>query len=122
VALAAASLLQMAFFLGGGVVLWVTATFAIVAASCAAIVLVAFDTELFPTEVRGTSNALLLVCAVAGSAAGLLVATNLDHVLGGLGPAIAVCGFAPLLAAALVLPWLPEPADRTLDEVSPSEV
>ncbi|HMF82594.1 MAG TPA: MFS transporter [Acidimicrobiia bacterium] len=121
-ALAAASLLQMAFFLGGGVVLWVTATFAIIAASCAAIVLVAFDTELFPTEVRGTSNALLLVCGVAGSAAGLLVATNLDDVLGGLGPAIAVCGFAPLLAAVFVLPWLPEPADRTLDEVSPSEV
>src|SRR5947208_3640029 len=122
VALAAASILQMAFFLGGGLVLWVTATFAIIAASCAAIVLVAFDTELFPTEVRGTSNALLLVCAVVGSAAGLLVATNLDDVLGGLGPAIAVCGVAPLLAAALVLPWLPEPADRTLDEVSPSEV
>ena len=122
VALAAATILQMAFFLGGGLVLWVTATFAIIAASCAAIVLVAFDTELFPTEVRGTSNALLLVCAVLGSAAGLLVATNLDDVLGGLGPAIAVCGVAPLIAAALVLPWLPEPADRTLDEVSPSEV
>ena len=29
---------------------------------------------------------------------------------------------APLLAAALVLPWLPEPAARSLDEVSPSEV
>jgi MFS family permease len=122
VALGAASLLQMAFFLGGGAVLWVTATFAIIAASCAAIVLVAFDTELFPTEVRGTSNALLLVCGVTGSAAGLLVATNLDNVLGGLGPAIAVCGFAPLLAAVLILPWLPEPATRTLDEVSPSEV
>src|SRR2546421_813366 len=122
VALAAATILQMAFFLGGGIVLWVTATFAIIAASCAAIVLVAFDTELFPTEVRGTSNALLLVCAVVGSAAGLLVATNLDDVLGGLGPAIAVCGVAPLLAAALVLPWLPEPAARTLDEVSPSEI
>jgi hypothetical protein len=50
------------------------------------------------------------------------VATNLDDVLGGLGPAIAVCGVAPLLAAALVLPWLPEPAARSLDEVSPSEV
>jgi hypothetical protein len=39
-----------------------------------------------------------------------------------LGPAIAVCGIAPLLAAIFVLPWLPEPAARTLDEVSPSEV
>ncbi len=121
-ALVAASLLQMAFFLGGGIVLWLTATFAILAASCAAIVLVAFDTELFPTEVRGTSNALLLVCAVTGSAAGLLLATNIDDVVGGLGPAIAICGVAPLLAAVFVLPWLPEPADRTLDEVSPSEV
>jgi MFS family permease len=122
VALAAATILQMVFFLGGGLVLWVTATFAIIAASCAAIVLVAFDTELFPTEVRGTSNALLLVCAVVGSAAGLLLATNLDDVLGGLGPAIALCGIAPLLAAVFILPWLPEPAARTLDEVSPSEV
>jgi predicted MFS family arabinose efflux permease len=116
-----ATAFQMAFFLGSGVVLWLTATVAIVAASCAAIVLAAFDTELFPTETRGTSNALLLVCAVAGSASGLVLATNLEDVVGGLGPAIAVCGVAPLLAAAFVMPWLPEPADRNLDDVSPSE-
>ena len=50
------------------------------------------------------------------------LATNLDDVVGGLGPAIAICGVAPLLAAAFVMPWLPEPADRELDDVSPSEV
>ena len=102
-----ATILQMAFFLGGGLVLRVTATFAIVAASCAAIVLVVFDTELFPTEVRGTSNVLLLVCAVVGSAAGLLVATNLDDVLGGLGPAIAVCGVAPFARSGFRAPARP---------------
>jgi MFS family permease len=122
VGLAAATVFQMIFFLGNGAVLWVASTFAILAASGAAIVLAAFDTELFPTETRGTSNALLLVCAVTGSAAGLLLATNLDDVVGGLGPAIAICGVAPLLAAALVMPWLPEPADRELDDISPSEV
>jgi predicted MFS family arabinose efflux permease len=122
VGLAVASVFQMAFFLGNGPVLWFAATFAIIAASAAAIVLAAFDTELFPTEVRGTSSALLLVCAVAGSAAGLLLATNLEDVVGGLGPAIALCGFAPLLAAAFVMPWLPEPAERKLDDISPSEV
>ena len=122
VGLAVATVFQMTFFLGNGAVLWFASTFAIVAASGAAIVLAAFDTELFPTEVRGTSNALLLVCAVTGSAAGLLLATNLDDVVGGLGPAIAICGVAPLLAAAFVMPWLPEPADRELDDVSPSEV
>ena len=60
--------------------------------------------------------------AVAGSAAGLLLATNLEDAVGGLGNAIALCGIAPLLAATLVVPWLPEPAARTLDDVSPSEV
>ena len=122
IGLALASLLQMGFFLGGGLTLWVTSTFAIVAAACAGIVLGAFDTELFPTEVRGTSNALLLGCAVAGAAAGLLLATNLEDAVGGLGNAIAICGIAPLVAAALVVPWLPEPAARTLDDISPSEV
>jgi MFS family permease len=122
VGLAVATVFQMTFFLGSGAVLWLASTIAIVAASSAAIVLAAFDTELFPTETRGTSNALLLVCAVAGSAGGLLLATNLEDVVGGLGAAIAVCGVAPLLAAALVMPWLPEPADRNLDDVSPSEV
>jgi predicted MFS family arabinose efflux permease len=122
VGLAVATVFQMIFFLGDGAVLWLASTFAILAASGAAIVLAAFDTELFPTEVRGTSNALLLVCAVAGSAAGLLLATNVDEVVGGLGPAIAICGIAPLLAAAFVMPWLPEPADRKLDDISPSEV
>lgn len=122
VALAVATVFQMSFFLGSGAVLWIASTFAIIAASGAAIVLAAFDTELFPTEVRGTSSALLLVCGVIGSAAGLLLATNIDDPVGGLGPAIAICGVAPLLAAAFVMPWLPEPADRKLDDVSPSEV
>ncbi len=122
IALAGASALQMAFFLGSGATLWITSTLAIVAAACAGLALGAFGTELFPTEVRGTSNALLLVCGVAGSATGLLLATNLDTVVGGLGPAIALCGIAPVIAAFLVLPWLPEPAHHPLDEVSPSEV
>jgi MFS family permease len=122
VALVLASLFQIAFFLGGGSVLWITSTLAIIAAACAGLALGAFDAEMFPTEVRGTSNALLLVCGVAGSATGLLLATNLDGVLGGLGRSIALCGAAPLIAALLVLPWLPESADRALDDVSPSAV
>ncbi len=122
IALILSSGLTMGFFLGDGGILWLTSTFAIVAAACAGLVIGAFETELFPTEVRGTSNALLLVCAVSGSVTGLLLATNLESTVGGLGNAIALCGIAPVLAAVLVLPFLPEAADRTLDEVSPSEV
>ena len=122
VALAAATGLTMTFFLGSGAVLWLTSTFGIIAAASAGLAIGAFQTELFPTEVRGTSSALLLVCAVAGSAVGLLLATNLDDVVGGLGQAIALCGVAALVAAFLVVPFLPEPAHQALDEVSPSEV
>jgi MFS family permease len=80
------------------------------------------EAELFPTEVRGSSNALLLVCYVAGSAVGLLAAGQLSDPMGGLGYAIALCGIAPLLAAVFLLPRLPESQGRELDDVSPSEV
>ena len=112
----------MAFFLGGGALLWIAPTFAIVAAACGGLALGTLDAELFPTEVRGTSNGFLLVCAVAGSAVGLVLATQLKDVVGGLGPGIAVCGIAPLIAAFFVVPRLPETVARRLDDVSPSEV
>ena len=76
--------------------------------------------DLFPTEARGTSSGFLLVSGVAGSAVGLVVATQLRDVVGGLGPAIALCGIASLLAAVFVVPRLPETAERHLDDVSPS--
>jgi MFS family permease len=122
VALALATGMTMTFFLGSGAVLWITSTLGIVAAACAGLAIGAFHSELFPTEVRGTSNALILVCAVAGSAVGLLAATQLDDVVGGLGRAIALCGIGALVAAFFVLPFLPEPAHHALDDVSPSEL
>ena len=95
---------------------------AILFAGGATIALGTLDAELFPTEVRSTGNALLLVCGVAGSVVGLLLAGLLADEIGGLGPAIAVCGLAPLIAAVLVVPRLPEAAHRDLDDVSPSEM
>jgi MFS family permease len=117
-----ASVFQMAFFLGSGVLLWIMPTIAIVAAACAGLGVGAANAELFPTEARGTSNGFLLTCGVAGAAVGLLVATHLEHLVGGLGPAIALCGIAPLAAALLIVPRLPETRARTLEEISPSEV
>jgi MFS family permease len=122
VGLLVATIFQAAFFLGDDAVLWITPVVAIIAAACAALALGTLDAELFPTEVRGTSSGFLLVSAVAGSAVGLVLATQLKSVVGGLGPAIALCGIASLLAALFVVPRLPETADRRLDDVSPSEV
>jgi hypothetical protein len=51
-----------------------------------------------------------------------VLATQLRDVVGGLGPAIALCGIASLLAAVFVVPRLPETAERRLDDVSPSGV
>jgi len=117
-----ATLLQVTFFIGSGALLWIAPTFAIVAAACGGLALATLDGELFPTEVRGSSNGFLLVCAVTGSAVGLVLATQLKDVVGGLGPGIAVCGIAPLIATIFVVPRLPETVDRRRDDVSPSEV
>jgi MFS family permease len=119
--LVVASAFQMSFFLTGGWFLWVSPMIAIVAALAGGLALGALDSELFPTEVRGTSNGFLLVCGVAGAAVGLVLATSLKDAVGGLGPAIALCGVAPLVAAFFIVPRLPETADRRLDEISPSE-
>jgi MFS family permease len=112
----------MIFFLGQGALLWAFMTIAIVAAAPAALAVGTMDAEMFPTEVRGTSNALLLVAYVLGSIVGLVLAGSLSDTIGGLGKAIALCGIAPIIAAIFLLPRLPESGGHALDDVSPSEV
>jgi MFS family permease len=122
VSLLAGTALTMTFFLVGGPVLWIVSTLAIVAAASSTLTIGTMDAEMFPTEVRGSSNGLMLVAYVAGSAVGLLAAGWLAGPLGGLGRAIALCGLGPLIAALFLIGRLPESAHRALDEVSPSEV
>jgi len=121
IALALATATQMIFFLGGGLTLWVMSAVSIFMAGAGGIALGALDAELFPTEVRATSNAMLYVIAVLGSATGLVVAGGLADALGGLGHSVALTGIGSLLVALIVVPLLPEPAARSLDEVSPTQ-
>ncbi len=118
VALVVATVSLMAFFLIGGSPLWVAETIYIVAAASAGVAVGALDVELFPTEVRGSTSGVLLVCGVAGSVTGLLLTAVLEGPVG-LGPAIALCGLASLLAA-LLLPFVPETAAQRLDDISPT--
>jgi MFS family permease len=120
VALFLGTLAQMGFFLVGGPAMWLASAVAIALAGVAAPALGAFSGELFPTEIRGTANAFLLVAGVLGSALGLVMSGILSDSWG-LGPAIAVLGIPSALACGLLL-RLPEPAAHTLEEVSPSEV
>ena len=58
---------------------------------------------------------------MCGSVLGLILAGTLSDPLGNLGRSIALTGIGTLLAAAFVVPRLPESAARTLDDVSPTE-
>jgi MFS family permease len=120
IALFTGTLAQMVFFLYGSAALWISSSAAIVLGGIAAPALGAFNGEMFPTEIRGTANAYLLVAGVAGSAVGLLLSGSLSDRIG-LGSALALTGIGSLVASLFVL-RLPETAARSLDEVSPSEV
>lgn len=122
VGLLVGSVLTMAFFVSSGALLWIFSGLAVVAGASGTLSVGTMDAELFPTEVRGTANSLLLIMSVLGSATGLLLAGFLSDRFGGLGVAIAVLGIAPVFAAVFLLPRLPESSGRALDDVSPSEV
>ncbi len=119
--LALAGMCQIGFFLSSGVWLYVFSILSVLAASCGGLAISTMGAELFPTEVRGTSNGMLLVVSVTGSAAGLVIAGQLSDSFGGIGRAIALCAVPTIIAAIFLVPRLPEPAGKTLDEISPTE-
>jgi len=121
ISLAVATAAQMIFFLTGGVTLLVMAATAIFLAGAGGIALGTLDAELFPTEVRSTSNAMLYVVGVLGAAGGLLLAGGLSDSLGGIGRSVALTGIGSFVVALVVVPLLPESAARKLDEVSPTQ-
>ena len=124
IGLLVATAFQMLFFVASDdAVLWVAPTIAIVAAACAGLALGTLDAELFPTETRGTSNGFLLVAGVAGSAVGLVVATQLRDAMGGLGPAIAMLRDTDAHRGGPArAPTARDRVTRSLDDVSPTDV
>jgi MFS family permease len=121
IALTVATATQMIFFLSGGVLIWVMAGTSIIAASAGGIALGTLGVELFPTETRSTSNGMLGVLGVFGSALGFVITGALAHPKGEIGRAIALCGIAALFASVLLVPLLPESHRQRLDEVSPTD-
>lgn len=119
IALAVATATQMVFFVFGGALIWFMSAASILTASAGGIALGTLDAELFPTEVRSTSNALLTIVGVAGSGTGFLMVGALNDPIG-LGRAIALTGIGALAAAAFVVPLLPESVAMRLDDVSPT--
>jgi len=118
----ALALASAAFFLWSGVGLWTAMLIGTIAGAMSGPALTAFNTELFPTEVRGRAAGALLAAGVAGSVAGLLLVGYLSDPLGGIGRAVAVTCVVPLIVAVFLIPRLPEGRGRALDELSPPEV
>jgi len=102
-------------------VIWFMSAASIIAASAGGIALGTLGTELFPTETRSTSNGLLGVIGVLGSAFGFILTGLLAQSQGQLGRAIAVCGIGSLVAAIFLVPRLPESASLALDDISPPD-
>lgn len=111
-----------AFYLADGPAMWTMLLVSSVAGGLSGPALVAFNTELFPTEVRGRAGAALLTAAVAGSVAGLLIAGGLAAPLGGVGKGVALTSIGAVVVGLFLIKRLPEAKGRLLDEVSPPEV
>ncbi len=78
-----------------------------------------YSTELFPTEVRATSYSLTV--QVLGQFAALLTPFTigaLSRTMGGLGNAVAVMSFGPIIGAVLVMRFAPETRGKTLEEAA----
>jgi len=116
------ALASAGFFLWSGAGLWVAMLFATVAGAMSGPAMTAFNTELFPTEVRGRAAGALLGAGVVGSVFGLLLVGYLADPLGGVGRAVAVTCVMPIVVAIFLIPRLPEGRGRALDELSPPEV
>lgn len=116
-----ATVLEALFFLAGGPLMWLSLFGASVAGALAAPAFGAMGGELFPTEVRGTASAGVLVGGVLGGVAGLAVTGWLSTSIS-LGAALAVVAVPAALAAVVLVPFLPEGAGRDLDDLSPPEV
>ncbi|MGH2728148.1 MAG: MFS transporter [Actinomycetota bacterium] len=118
----ALGVMTLVFFLTGGPILWMAMLLATIAGAMSGPALTAFNTELFPTEVRGRAGAVLLAVSVVGAAAGLLLVGYLADPLGDVGKAVAITCIAPIIVAVVLIPRLPEARGRALDEISPPEV
>ncbi|MCA9565917.1 MAG: MFS transporter, partial [Myxococcales bacterium] len=93
-------------------------TFGIFGATAVLPVLNAYNTELFPTDIRGdafswSNNLLGRIGYVFSPLAVGVAATSI-----GWGPAVAATAIFPLIAVVLILTWLPETSGRELEETS----
>lgn len=99
------------------VLAWVVAAYAFFTTDA---MIAGFATEIVPTAYRATVSGLRYVVEIGMGAISLALEGVLYDKLGGHGPAmIAIIATLPIALAAI--PFLPEPAGRTLEDISETE-
>jgi MFS family permease len=98
------------------VVAWVMSLFAQTAAST---ILNAFSAELFPTSHRSTAESAIAVAGTLGGSAGLLMESMIYSRVGNHWRTVSFLMLASVVAAIVMVIFVPETASAELDEISP---
>ncbi len=96
--------------------LWVAAVFSILAIG---ILFKALGTELFPTSHRSTASGMRMVVGTLGGIAGLSIEGSLYEITGSHAGAVTMLTPVLILPPLVIWLFLPETAQRELEEVSP---
>jgi len=119
--IAAGAACTVSFFFSGGWGSWAWAMAAMTVSNASIPALAVYGPELFPTSLRGRANGIVAVCALAGSAIGLVAAGVLSDAFASIGLAMAALAAGPALVAVLVLTRYPETARLELEDLNPED-
>jgi MFS family permease len=101
--------------------LWVASAIGAVVGGAAVPALSVYNSELFPTAIRGRAQSAIVVVTLAGSTTGLLIAGAARDRGVGWWPLMATLSAGPLLVAVAVITLFPETAHRELEELNPED-
>ena len=119
--LVAGTACSVALYFSRGWAVWAWALVGTTVSDASIPALGVYGPELFPTSLRGRANGIVAMCALIGSATGLIAAGTLSDRFGRVGPAMAILATGPLAVAVLVLTRYPETARRELEELNPED-
>lgn len=110
---------ELLFFLGGARALWPGFAAIVFFQGGKMTIVRAWAAELFPTSFRGAAAGWLIAAGAVGGVAGLFTAGALAPHTGGIAGALAVVSLAGVVAAVVVLAYLPETRGLELEASAP---
>jgi MFS family permease len=122
VALAVGTIGTAATYGLSGAGLWMASAIGAIVGGAAVPALSVYNSELFPTAIRGRAQSAIIVVTLAGSTTGLLVAGAARDRGVDWWPLMASLSAGPLLVALAVITVFPETAHRELEDLNPEDL